>query len=281
MVFNMSDIPQSDEVINEVVDTEVAINDSVPSSEHGEQVQAESNEQVEQVDEVALAKKKANEAFNNQYGEKKQLERDLAAQRAEVAKFQQAEREREAAKYSTVPEMPSEFDYDDQASFYEAVKNRDDALRANERYTAEQSVYQQQQQLEQQREAQATQAKQAEIANSFTANAKKTGATDEEFNAVVTTLNNGGMTSDVGMAIMSDPDGYYIAKHLAEHPVEAHELNTMNPILAGAKFAELRQKASALKPKTSSAPSPATNLQGNGVDPEAGKYAHIKGAKFE
>lgn len=280
-VFNMSDNPQSDEVINEEVNTEVATNDSVPHSEGGEQVQAESNEQVEQVDEVALAKQKANEAFNKQYGEKKQLERELAQQREQVAKFQQAEREREAAQYGNIPDMPSEFDFDDQAGFLDAVKRREDAIRANERYTHEQSIYNQQQQFDQQQAAQAAQAKQAELANSFTANAKKTGATDEEFNAVVATLNDGGMTSDVGMAIMSDPDGYYIAKHLAEHPMEAHELNTMNPILAGARFAELRQKASALKPKTSSAPSPATNLQGNGVDPEAGKYAHIKGAKFE
>ena len=95
------------------------------------------------------------------------------------------------------------------------------------------------------------------------------------------TLNNGGMTGDIGNAIMQDPDGYFIAKHLAANPQEAHELNTMNPILAGAKFAELKLKASALKPKTSSTPAPATNLSGNGVDPESGKYSHIKGAKFE
>ena len=79
---------------------------------------------------------------------------------------------------------------------------------------------------------------------------------------------------------MSDPDGYFIAKHLAANPQGAHELNTMNPILAGAKFAELKQKASALKPKTSNAPSPATNLQGNGVDPTAGKYKNLSGTKY-
>ena len=63
--------------------------------------------------------------------------------------------------------------------------------------------------------------------------------------------------------------------------MDAHNISTMNPILAGAKYAELKVKASALKPKTSSTPAPATILQGNGVDPEAGKYTHIKGAKFE
>ncbi len=52
----MSDTPQNDEVTNEVVSAAVETNDSIPSSESGGQVQAESNEQV---DEVALAKQKA------------------------------------------------------------------------------------------------------------------------------------------------------------------------------------------------------------------------------
>ena len=269
----MSDTPQSEEPINEVVNEEVAINDSVPHSEGGEQVQAGSNEQV---DEVAIAQEKANAAFNKQYGEKKQLERDLAAQREENAKFQQAERERLAAQVGVIPDMPDSFDDD----FDAKVKQRDEALIAQANYNAQNNAYLQQKQLSQQQAAQAAQQKQAELANSFTANAKKMGATDEEFNSVVNTLNNGGMTGDVGNAIMSDPDGYFIAKHLAANPQEAHELNTMNPILAGAKFAELKQKASALKPKTSNAPSPASSLQGKGVDPDANKYKHSKGVKF-
>ncbi len=66
--YNMSDTPQNDEPINEVVNEEVVTNDSVPHSEGGEQVQAESTEQV---DEVAVAQEKANAAFNKQYGEEK------------------------------------------------------------------------------------------------------------------------------------------------------------------------------------------------------------------
>ena len=48
----------------------------------------------------------------------------------------------------------------------------------------------------------------------------------------------------------------------------------------GMRLVELKQKASALKPKTSNTPSPATNLQGNGVDPEAGKYKNLAGTKY-
>jgi len=269
----MSDTsPQSNEPINEVVNEEVATNDSALESDTSSQVQAESTEQV---DEVAVAQEKANAAFNKQYGEKKQLERDLAVQREINSKHEQAERERQAATVGNIPPMPDSFDDD----FDAKLKQRDDAIVAQANFNATNNAYLQQQQVTQQQAAQETQRKQAELANSFTANAKKMGATDEEFNSVVNTLNNGGMTGDIGNAIMSDPDGYFIAKHLAANPQEAHELNTMNPILAGAKFAELKLKASALKPKTSNAPAPATNLQGNGAAPNDG-YNNIKGATF-
>ena len=43
----------------------------------------------------------------------------------------------------------------------------------------------------------------------------------------------------------------------------------------------IKQKASALKQKTSNAPKPATNLSGNGADPELGKYKYLDGATFE
>ena len=270
----MSDTPQNDDVINEEVNTEVEINDSVPHSEGGEQVQAES---IEQVDEVEVAKQKANDAFNKQYGQLKQSERDNEAQAKKIAEFEQAERERQAAQVGNIPPMPDAFDDD----FDAKVKVRDDALIAQANYNASNNAYLQQQQHSQQQAAQAQQQAQAKLEQDFLANARSTGAKDDEITSVVNTLVQAGLSGDLGSAIMSDPDGYFIAKHLAANPMEAHNINAMNPILAGAKYAELKVKANALKPKTSSTPAPATILQGNGVDPEAGKYTHIKGAKFE
>ena len=52
----MSDTPQNDEPINEVVNEEVVTNDSVLESDTSSPVQAESTEQV---DEVAVAQEKA------------------------------------------------------------------------------------------------------------------------------------------------------------------------------------------------------------------------------
>lgn len=240
--------------------------------------ESEHGTNTEVVEEVESEASKQQKYINKQYGVTKQLERDVASRDVELEGFRKADRERQAATVGNIPPMPTDQFEDD---YDEKLQAHINGVRAQERYNTTNDAYMQQQQFTQQQAAQETQRKQAELGNSFTANAKKAGATDEEFNDVVMTLNNGGMTGDIGNAIMSDPDGYFIAKHLAANPMEAHELNTMNPILAGAKFAELKQKASALKNKTTNAPAPTTDLTGKGADKDAGKYQNIKGATFE
>ena len=98
----MSDTLQNDEYaeeINEPIETNDSVSDSGPDN----QVQDESNEQV---DPNEVAKQKANDAFNKQYGEKKQLERDLAQERERLAKFEQDERDRQAALVGNIPDIP-------------------------------------------------------------------------------------------------------------------------------------------------------------------------------
>ena len=55
----------------------------------------------------------------------------------------------------------------------------------------------------------------------------------------------------------------------------------MNPILAGEKLSAIRQKASALKPKTSNAPAPVDNLQGVTSDFESKQYKYIGGSNID
>ncbi len=266
---------QTDSVESEVIEP-AAIETPDNGAELATASESEHSTNTETVDEVESEASKQQTYINKQYGTIKQGERDLATANQELEHLKQADRDRQAAQVGEIPSMPDAFDDD----FDVKVKQRDDAIIAQANFNAQNNAYLQQQDFNQQQAAQAAQQKQADLANSFADNARKAGATDKERNDIIAILNNGGMTGDVGSAIMSDPDGYFIAKHLAANPMEAHELNTMNPILAGAKFAELKQKASALKPKTSNTPSPATNLQGNGVAPDDG-YKNIKGAIFE
>jgi len=270
----MSDTPQNDEYIEE---TPVEINDSTPDSDTGSQVQDESNEQAEQINEVEVAKQKANDAFNKQYGEKKQLERELTAQKARVAEFEQKQREEMAKNVGNIPPLPDAFDDD----YEQKIAARDEAIRAQAQFNYSQQSYQQQQQVEQQ---QAAQAKQQDVHTSmeaYTRKATELGIQQDELQAAGNKVGSYGLSDDLVMHILKDTDGPLITKHLAANPHDGYELASMNPYAVGQFLDGIKHKASALKPKTSSAPKPATNLQGNGADPEAGKYKNLRGTKYE
>ena len=269
----MSDTPQNDEPINEVVNEEVVTNDSVLESDTSSQVQAESTEQV---DEAAVAQEKANAAFNKQYGEKKQLERDLAAQREENAKYQQAERDRQAAAVGTLPDFPDEFD----DNFEEKKAIYLNALQAQANFNATNNAYEQQQQDNQQQAAQAQQVKAHQSMASYNQKATELGIKPEELQAAGNAVMQYNLSNDLAMHILGDPDGPLITKHLAANPQDGYQLATMSPYSVGQFLDGIKVKASALKPKTSNAPPPATNLSGNGVaiDPNKG---FVGGATYE
>ena len=269
----MSDTPQNDDVIIEEDNAAVEINDSVSPSESEKQVQVESNEQV---DEAEAAKQKANEVFNKQYGEKKQLERELEAERAKIAEFEQKRRDELAAQVGDIPPMPDTFDDDFEAK----VKQRDDALRAQERYNFSQQAYQEQQQLNQQQAAQAKQQKIQESMVSYSSKATELGIKQDELQAAGNTVAQYGLSDDLVLHILSDSEGPLITKHLAGNPQDGFELASMSPFAVGQFLDGIKQKAGALKPKTSNAPKPATNLQGNGVDPNLNNN-FVKGAVYD
>jgi len=269
----MSDIPQNDEYVEEIT-APVETNDSIPESETGEQVQAESDVQV---DEVELAKQKANEAFNKQYGEKKQLERDLKLEREKLAAFEQAEREKLKAQAGNIPPMPDAFDDD-----YEAkVKVRDEAIIANANYNAQNQAYLAQQQFTQQQAAQAKQEQINKSMQDYTSKAVELGIKQEELQAAGNAVAGYGLSDDLVMHILADSDGPLITKHLAANPQEGYQLASMSPYQVGSFLDGIKSKASALKPKKTNAPAPAERLTGNGADPEAGKYKNLRGTKYE
>lgn len=270
----MSDTPQNDDPINEEVNEQVEINDSVPESDTGNQVQDESNEQV---DEVVVAQEKANAAFNKQYGEKKQLERDLKAQRELNERLQQAEFDRQAAAVGNIPPMPDSFDDD----FDEKMKRRDDAIIAQANFNAQQDAHTQQQQYQQQQVQAQKQAELNQQMQSYNARATELGIKQDELQAAANVVGNLGLSDDLVMHILADSDGPLIVKHMAANQEIGFELAQMSPFLVGAKLNEIKANAAALKPKTTNAPAPTAKLSGNGVDKDAGKYQNIKGATFE
>ena len=273
----MSDTPQNDDAINGYVEEEVVTNDSMPESETGNDAQSES---IEQVDEVEVAKQKANDAFNKQYGEKKQLERELEAIRAKNAIFEQAERERQAASVGVIPDMPDPFDDDFEAK----VKKRDEALIASANYNASNQNYLQQQQFNQQQVVQAEQFKTNKTLQDHSDRVKALGINADSMLAAENAVLNYQLPKDLLLKIAGDINSPLIIQYLAGSSQDGFDLANMartNSYGVGQFLDVIKQKASALKPKTSNAPKPATNLSGNGADPELGKYKYLDGATFE
>jgi hypothetical protein len=263
------------EVIEPVIENQEIETDLAPVSEAEHEPQP-------QVDEEAAKQEAINKAINKKHFEAKQAERERDEANAKLAEFERKQQEQLAQQYSTAPARPNFDDYFTAEEFNQDMQSYESKLREHERFNTQQSTFLQQQEAIQLQQQQAAQAEAMQLQNDFVSKSKAAGASDQEFNNIVNTLNNGGMTQQGAKAIMSlGEDGYFIAKHLAANVMEASEFNSLDPIQQGMKLVELKQKASALKPKTSNAPEPATNLQGNGVDAEAGKYRNIGGAKFE
>ena len=235
------------------------------------------HEEQPKVDEEAVKQDAIQKAINKKHFEAKEAERKLSDANKQIAEFQAKERERMAAQVGNIPPMPDPFDDD----FDEQVKARDEAIIAQANFNHQNQSYQQQQQFQQQQAHEASQAKIRESMTSYSSKALELGIKQEELQAAGNTVAQYGLSDDLVMHILADSDGPLITKHLAANPQEGFELANMSPYMVGKFLDDIKQKASALKPKTSKAPKPSTNLTGNGTDPELGKYTNLKGAKFE
>lgn len=270
----MSDNPLN-EADEEIIDTSgFETNDSISNSEIEEQTPVESEVQV---DEAAIAKQKSNDAFSKQYGENKRLERDLAFQRQENAKFKQAEHERQALQIGEIPPMPDAFDDD----FEVKVKQRDDAIIARTNFNASNQAYLQQEQFNQQQAAQARTVKTQEVLQGHSDRAAALGIKPAEMLQAENAVLQYGLNPDLLAHIAGMEDSPLVIKHLATNAQDGYDLASMSPYNVTSFLDGIKTKAGALKPKTSNTPKPATNLRGNGVDPSMGKHKYIDGATFE
>ena len=258
------------EVIEPVIENQEIETDLAPVSEAEHETQP-------QVDEEAAKQEAINKAINKKHFEAKQAERERDEANAKVAEFQRKEREAQAAQVNNLPEWPDEFD----DNFEQKKANYIEAVRKQEAFNVQQDIYAQNQDFNQRQAAQAKQIKVQESMVSYSQKATELGIKQEELQAAANTVAKYGLSDDLVMHILADSDGPLITKHLAANPQDGYDLAGMSPYSVGQFLDGIKTKASALKPKTSSTPTPATNLQGNGVDPEAGKYKNIKGAKFE
>jgi hypothetical protein len=234
------------------------------------------HESTDQVDEEAKKQKATQDIINTKTFEAKQAQRDLQSATDKLKAFEDAEMQRKEALVVNIPPPPDQYDDD----FDKKMADRDAAILAKADFNSTKRASQQQQeQLRQQAAQQQDQKIQASIV-SYDARATELGIVPAELQAAGSAVMQYGLSEDLAIHILDDPDGPLITKHLAANPQEGFELASMSPYAVGAYLDKIKVKAAGLKPKQSGAPSPADSLSGNGVDPNMGKYRNIDGAQF-
>jgi len=255
------------------VDQADPIQESTESATGAEQTASD-----EQTNE-AVNQDKINKVINKKHFEKMEAERRAAAAEQQLQAFQEKERLAEQARINNVPEMPDVYDddYDAKLAQWKEATNQKAIFDAN------QNIYNQQQQQLQQQAQQKQQQESIERETAFKATAKTQGISEDELIMDVSTIASyGGIGQHNVNALMQDPDAPLILKHLAANPQEIAAIQQMDGYaLANHVNQNIRAKAKALKPKQSSAPSPATNIRGSGAESDGGRYALIDGYDIE
>lgn len=160
-----------------------------------------------------------------------------------------------------IPPIPDMWDDN-----YEAkVQAREDAIRRKAVAEAQATQSTQNAALEEQKQQLKQAQRSQQLQDKFVDNAAKLGVDGEALNAAQNTIIQYGITPELATTILQDDNGPLLVQHLAANPLDLHDLVTLEPLQAGMKLAEVKQKAAALKPKRSEAPPPADTLTGRGA----------------
>lgn len=245
--------------------------------EQGTELATDSETQHEEKAEADVNQEAVQKAINKQHAKYREEERKRKEAEEKLAEYQRKEQELQAQRFSNLPEKPDPFDddYEAKAQAYEQSLTEKIKFDAQQEFLQQQQL--QQQQLEQAQRSQELQKK----ADEYTNRAKSLGVNQNDMAVIGQKLAEAGMNEQLALAVLDDPEGPLIAKYLSTNLAELDALQSGNPYLAGAKMVEIKEKAMALKPKTSNAPAPATKVEQQAVDPEAGMLKHAKGGRFE
>lgn len=269
----------------ELQNSEVTAEDLTQSQEtenlerdQGAELAPDSETQHEEKAEADVNQDAVQKAINKQHAKYREEERKRLEAEEKLAEYQRKEQELQAQRFSNLPEKPDPFDDDYETKF--AAYER--ALSDKAKFDAQQELVQQQQ-LQQQQLEQAQTAEQNRVRfESYVNKANELGISNQEIELINQGLIANGLTNEsLAIALMEDAEGPLLAKYLSANPVELDALQNLNPFLAADKMAEIKEKAQALKPKTSNTPPPAAKVDQQAVDPEAGQLKFVKGGTFD
>lgn len=269
----------TDELQSGSIDSdESLVAENLDSNEQGAELAPDSETQHEQQAGADVNQKAIQKAINKQHKMYREEERKRIELENELKSYREKEQQAQAQQFSAMPAKPDPFDddYDEKFAKWES------AIKQKAEYDAQQNFLEQQRLQQQQQEQARIAADNQKKAESYANNAKNFGITSDELVSISQTLVSGGLQDEnLALALLEDPEGALVAKYLSANLTELDELQNANPYLAASKMAEIKQKAQALKPKTSKTPPPADRVDQRAVDPEAGALKHAKGGSFE
>ena len=234
------------------VSTEVENESTTPEqiAEAGTATEGNSTEEKPEIDYSKIIAEKAYEARQAKR-EKKELEEKLKALEAKNAP---AEPE--------VPEIPDRYDFDNDSEYMEAVRKRDQALIERNKFEYSKELAEQEKQKAKQAEEEAKQKELSQKVEVYSSRAKEFNIEPSEMQHIGNVLEAYEIRSDIAEVILSDEQGPLIAKYLASNPHEVQQLNDSTWQNGAVIYSKVKEKASALKPRVTSAPEPAEVLTG-------------------
>lgn len=270
----MSELQENQEIEQEVVEQTQGNELSNDGAELAPASEGQHEQNTPQQEELSP---NAQKVINKKHWEAKEAERQAAEYKRQLEELQAKQQETQSVE-PIVPPLPDTFDDD-----YEAkIAERDKKLMERARWNAEQTMRQTQQEQLQQQQLQQQKQQIMQSVQTYEERAKGFGIDKQELEQVGNLVSNSGISVDLQMELLNDPDGALIVKHLASDIQSLDQLTKMTPYQA-ANFINqtIRPKAVNLKPKASNAPPPPDNLTGGTVDTDASKYSIVAGAKFE
>lgn len=183
--------------------------------------------------------------------EKKELEEKLKSLEAQ-----------NAPKEPEIPSMPDRYDFETDAEFQEAIAKRDQALIEKSRLSLDKEQAEKRK-LEAEQDAQKVKMEELnQKVEVYSSRAKEFKIEPAEMQKIGEILEVYELRPDIVEAVLDDEEGPLIAKYLASNPNQVQALNSSTWMNGESIYKQVKESASALKPKVTSAPEPAEILTG-------------------
>lgn len=184
-----------------------------------------------------------------------------ARRRADELEKRLKELESKDSSVVNVPEMPDPFDDD----YSQKMAARDEALLKKARFDAVEANRIEQQAITQRDNERKEYERLQALQSQFAENGKRLGVDSKALDEAQDALISYGVSGELATTLLNDPEGPLLVQYLAANPLDLYDITNANPLQAGLLLGKAKSKVSSLKPKPSSAPDPATVLEGRGV----------------